>query len=99
MSANGASDYTFNVSSQGHVAITPPTGTALTLGTVTSGAISAAGQQNNFIFTIAAPPTSISNSLTNRCDLTWTLISPAGPTVGSTAFASTDFGLATGPRL
>src|SRR5262249_26258833 len=55
ITATTAINYTFNVSSQGHVTISPPTGTALTLGAVTSGAITTAGQQNNYVFTIAGP--------------------------------------------
>src|SRR5262249_11886656 len=94
ISANGATDYTFNVSSQGHVTIAPPTGTALTLGTLTSGAISTAGQQNNYIFTISNPTSLYFDSLTNNSSLNWSLIGPTStpttPLVNQRSFTSSD---------
>src|SRR5262249_32158248 len=94
ISANGAIDYTFNVSSQGHVTIAPPTGTTLTLGTLTSGAISTAGQQNNYIFTISNPTNLYFDSLTNNSSLNWSLIGPTNtPTsllVNQRSFTSSD---------
>ena len=92
ISANGASDYTFNVSSQGHTDIPALTGTALTLGAVTSGAISTAGQQNNYVFTIGNPTELYFNSLTNRSDLNWTLIGPRGTEISLHSFQSSDAG-------
>src|SRR5262249_58606750 len=90
ISANGATDYTFNVSSQGHVTIAPPTGTALTLGTLTSGAISTAGQQNNYVFSISNTTSLYFDSLTNNSSLNWSLIGPTSTPVNQRSFTSSD---------
>ena len=72
--ANGALDYTFNASFLGHTTIVPPTGTALTLDALTSGAISTAGQQDNYVFTISNPVNLYFDSQTNNGSLIWSLI-------------------------
>jgi hypothetical protein len=88
--ATSAINYTFNVSSQGHVTVNPPTGTALTLGAVTSGAIATAGQQISYVFTIAGPANLYFDSLTNNGNLNWSLTGPQGAVVSNRGFASSD---------
>jgi hypothetical protein len=91
INANGATNYTFNVSSQGHITITPLTGTALSLGSLVSGAIAAAGQQDTYVFTITNPANLYFDSLTNNGSLLWSLIGPQGATlVNSRGFSSSD---------
>ncbi|MEH2565659.1 CARDB domain-containing protein [Bradyrhizobium sp. AZCC 2289] len=92
ISANGATDYTFNVSSQGHVTLTPPTGTVLSLGALTSGAISTVSQQNNYIFSISSPTNLYFDSQTNLGGLNWSLIGPQGTLVSNRSFQSSDAG-------
>jgi hypothetical protein len=90
ISANGALDYTFNVSSQGHVNISAPTGTALTLGALTSGSISTGGQQNNYVFTIGNPTNLYFDSQTNNSNLVWSLIGPQGTLISNRGFTVSD---------
>jgi hypothetical protein len=86
--ANGALDCTLNVSFQNHVTIAPPTGTALTLGALTSGAISTAGQQNNYVFTITNPTNVYFDSQTNNGSLIWSLIGPTATLVNQCNFTA-----------
>jgi hypothetical protein len=92
ISANGATDYTFNVSSVGHVNIAPPTGTTLALGALTSGSISTAGQQNSYVFTISNPINLYFDSLSNNGSLLWSLIAPDATIVSNRAFTFSDSG-------
>ena len=90
--ASGAIGYTFNVSPQGHVTISPPTGTALTLGAVKNGTISTSGQQDSYVFTIATAASLYFDSLTSDGSLTWSLSGPRGAEVNSRSFQSSDDG-------
>jgi hypothetical protein len=76
INSNTPSSYGFNVSYLAKGTIAVPTGTALTLGALTSGAISTAGQQNNYVFTITNPTNVYFDSLTNSGSLTWSLTNP-----------------------
>jgi hypothetical protein len=87
---NGATDYTFNASSVGHVTIAPPTGTALALGALTSGSISTAGQQNSYVFTISNPINLYFDSLTSNSSLLWSLVGPDATVVSNRSFTSSD---------
>ncbi|WP_245490441.1 hypothetical protein, partial [Mesorhizobium sp. M7A.F.Ca.US.011.01.1.1] len=86
---NGALQYTFNVTSEGHVDLPTPTGTALVLGATTTGAIDTAGEEDNYVFDITQPTQFLFDALTNS-SLTWSLIGPQGEVVPARAFTNSD---------
>ncbi|MGH7345402.1 MAG: hypothetical protein ACREK4_10850, partial [Candidatus Rokuibacteriota bacterium] len=89
LSNTSPGSYTFNVISQGNVP-PPAPGTALTLGATTSGTIAVGGEVDRFTFTLATPGQLYLDSLTNSGTLQWTLVDPAGATIESRTFQSSD---------
>jgi len=92
VSANGAAAYTFNVTSQGHVAPPVLTGSGIAFDTTTSGAISVAGEIDDYVFTITGPTRIYIDSLTNNGLLSWRLVGPRGTERGPVSFTNTDYG-------
>jgi len=90
--ATGALPYSFSVTSQGHVDLPAPTGTALILGETRTGDISAAGEQDNYVFDVTQPKQLIFDALSNTPGLIWSLIGPQGEIVPSRSFTSSDGG-------
>jgi RHS repeat-associated protein len=85
----GTGTYSFNVEFQGNV---PPifSGTPLTLGSTVDGTLSTAGQQDHYIFTLAASAQLYFDSLTNNSNIRWSLSGPAGAAVSNRSFANSD---------
>src|SRR6516165_3014790 len=69
---------------------TQNTTTPLTLGTVVNSAITQAGQQNSYAFSVANPSKLYFDSLTNDDNLYWYLTGPGGTEVSSRNFQSSD---------
>ncbi|MHB8861524.1 MAG: putative Ig domain-containing protein [Pirellulaceae bacterium] len=86
----GSVSYTFNVQPQGNVPPPPLTGTPLTLGTTVSDSIDVAGEQDRYLFTLAAPSLLYFDALTNNGNLNWTLVGPAGTAVNNRPFNFSD---------
>ncbi|RUZ73785.1 hypothetical protein EN942_33870, partial [Mesorhizobium sp. M7A.F.Ca.CA.001.14.1.1] len=86
--ANGALQYTFNVTSEGHVDLPAPTGTPLVLGATTTGTIDTAGEEDNYVFDITQPTQLLFDAL-NNSGLTWSLIGPQGE-IASRFFTNSD---------
>ena len=82
--------YTFTAQFLGNVPPTPPSGTALVLGTTVNGTLTTAGQQDHYTFNLAADSNLYFDSLTNDANLRWSLSGPAGTVVSNRAFASSD---------
>jgi hypothetical protein len=95
----GAQSYMFNVVPQGNNPPNPITGTALTLGSVTSGSIAVVGEQDSFQFTLAAPAKLYFDSLTNNTNMRWSLIGPGGSFVSQRPFNSSDSVDITDPQV
>ena len=84
VNATTVSDYTFNVQQVvDDVA-------AMVVGSTTNGAISTAGQQDRFTFTLVAPSQLYFDSLTNNNYLNWSLIGPRGPVITQRNFNNSD---------
>ncbi len=91
VTATGEASYSFNVDPRGNVPLAPPpAGTPLALGTTTTAAISVAGEQDRYSFTLGADTRVCFDSLTNNNNLVWTLTGPQGVIVLSRGFASSD---------
>src|SRR5712691_7980192 len=91
VTTTGIATYSFNVDPRGNVPLpTPPAGTPLVLGATTSDAISVAGEQDRYTFTLGADARVDFDSLTNSANLVWTLTGPQGALVLSRAFSSSD---------
>ncbi|MGO4116885.1 hypothetical protein ACC786_30590 [Rhizobium ruizarguesonis] len=88
--ATGALQYTFNVTSQGHVELPAPTGAELVLGETKQGEITAEGEQDDYVFSITQPKQIIFDALSNTPDLVWDLVGPQGDIVSSRSFANSD---------
>ncbi|RUY68488.1 LEPR-XLL domain-containing protein, partial [Mesorhizobium sp. M7A.F.Ca.CA.001.09.2.1] len=88
---NGTLQYTFNVTSEGHVDLPAPTGTPLVLGATTTGAIDTVGEEDNYVFDVTQPTQLLFDALTNSSDLTWSLIGPQGE-VATRFFTGSDGG-------
>ncbi|NEJ91549.1 hypothetical protein GR223_37515, partial [Rhizobium leguminosarum] len=88
--ATGALQYTFNVSSQGHVELPAPTGADLVLGETKQGEITAEGEQDDYVFNVTQPKQIIFDALSNTPDLVWDLVGPQGEVVSSRSFANSD---------
>lgn len=76
----GTSSYTFNVEFRGNTPPTPPAGTAAALGDLVTGSISAVGEIDQYVFTLAAPTRVVFD---NRLDTTvqWSMTGPRGTVV------------------
>ncbi|HET7329337.1 LEPR-XLL domain-containing protein, partial [Dyella sp.] len=61
----------------------------LTLGTAVSGTIANIAQRQEYDFSLAAPTRVLFDSLSNRSDISWTLIGPDGTVVNPTALSGT----------
>ena len=85
----GTGTYSFNVQFQGNV---PPifSGTPLTLDSTVNGNLTTAGQQDHYIFTLAASAQLYFDSLTNNGNLRWSLSGPAGAAVSNRSFTNSD---------
>ncbi len=81
----GVSTYTVNVQP-----VPNPSSAALTLGSVTSGAISITGEQDQYTFDLAAPALVYFDSLTSQPNLNWTLSGPARNPVSNRSFQASD---------
>jgi ELWxxDGT repeat protein len=81
----GTGSYTFNVQP-----VATATPTTLTLGTTVNGSIATAGQQNDYTFNLAAGSNLYFDALTNNFSFEWSLVGPAGFTVDSRDFTSSD---------
>ncbi len=68
-----------------------PTGTPLALNTLVSDSIAAAGEVDNYVFTISSATTVYFDSQTNNSML-WSLFGPQGTFVNNRAFTSSDGG-------
>src|SRR5262249_10779327 len=79
-------NYSFNVQK-----VTNTTA-SLRLDNQVSGAISQAGQQNSYTFSLSNPSQLYFDSLTNDSSLNWTLTGPRGTEVSSRSFQSSDGG-------
>ncbi|HEV3341679.1 MAG TPA: putative Ig domain-containing protein, partial [Pirellulales bacterium] len=77
----GTLPYTFTAQFNGNIPPAPPTGTSLTLGSTVSGNLTTAGQQDRYIFTLAANAQLYFDSLTNNVNIVWSLSGPAGAVV------------------
>ncbi|MER9397477.1 LEPR-XLL domain-containing protein [Mesorhizobium sp. M0615] len=86
---SGALQYTFNVTSEGHVDLPAPTGTGLVLGATTTGAIDTVGEEDNYVFNVTQSTQLLFDALTNS-GLTWSLIGPQGEVVAARAFTNSD---------
>jgi RHS repeat-associated protein len=73
--ASSTGSYAFNV--QPVTVATAP----LTLGSLASGSIAVAGEQDLYTFALASPSKLYFDSQTNNGNLTWTLVGPAGAAV------------------
>ena len=80
----GTTDYTFNVLP------TADETAALTLGTLVSGSIADAGQQDSYTFTLGAATRLWFDSQTNSNNLNWRLTGPTGTLVSATPFGDDD---------
>ena len=89
----GVTNYTFNLTLQGN---TPPaalTGIDMLLGNTINGVISANGEADDYVFTIAAPTRIIFDGLTSNTSFNWQLEGPRGLEVSRPIYAdSADFG-------
>src|SRR5207245_9288217 len=79
----GTGTYTFTAQFQGNVPSTAPSGTPLTLGSTVNGILTTAGQQDRYIFSLAANALLYFDALTNNAGLQWSLSGPAGPAVSN----------------
>jgi small nuclear ribonucleoprotein (snRNP)-like protein/putative NADH-flavin reductase len=86
----GSAAYMFNVQPIGNTPQLPFTGTALTLGSTVSDNISAAGEEDDYIFTLAGATRLYFDSLTNNGSIQWSLVGPAGTAVSNRSFPSSD---------
>jgi hypothetical protein len=82
--------YTFNVQFIANVPPQPFTGTSLSLGTLTTGSINSASQQDSYVFTLTDESTLHFDALTNKSSLRWTLKGPKGTEVSNRTFTSSD---------
>jgi RHS repeat-associated protein len=94
----GTGTYSFNVQFDGN---TPPvfSGTALTLNSTVNGNLTTAGQQDSYIFTLAANSQLYFDSLTNNFSIQWSLSGPSGTVVSNRSFAFSDAGRISNPAL
>ena len=88
----GSGSYTFNVQPMGNVPQPPLTGVPLALGTTVSDSIAVAGEQDQYLFTLANPSLLYFDSLTNNSNLNWSLVGPAGTAVNERSFTASDAG-------
>ncbi|MGO7413302.1 hypothetical protein ACC810_36410, partial [Rhizobium ruizarguesonis] len=88
--ATGALQYTFNVTSQGHVELPAPTGADIVLGETKQGEITAEGEQDDYVFSVTQPKQILFDTLSNTPDLLWDLVGPQGEVVSSRSFANSD---------
>ena len=82
-----ATNYTFNLTLQGN---TPPpalTGTEITLGNTVNGVISAVGEADDYVFTIAAPTRIVFDGLSTNPNFTWRIDGPRGLEVSRPIYA------------
>ena len=91
--------YSFNIVAQGNTPPTPLTGTALTLGSTITDSISAAGELDNYQFTLASPTTLYFDNLSTNGNLRWSLRSTAAIFVNSRSFLSSDSVDITDPQI
>ncbi len=89
ISDSGTVTYGFAMQSGGHEDIVPPTGVALVLGTTVSGAISAAGEVDNHLFSLSGPASLYLDALTNNSSMRWSLTGPRG-LEGTRGFTGSD---------
>jgi RHS repeat-associated protein len=82
--ANGSYDFTLQF--LGNTPPAPINGTPLALDTLVSASIGAAGEQDNFTFTLAADANLYFDSLTNSSSIKWSLTGPAGSVVTDRRF-------------
>ena len=90
ISDTASAPYTFTAQFLGNTPPTAPSGTALTLGNVVSGALTTAGQQDHYLFNLATNANLYFDSLTNNHSMVWSLSGPAGVAVTNRSFDGSD---------
>jgi YD repeat-containing protein len=98
----GSGTYSFTVQAQGNTPPTPPSGTALTLGSVVSDSITTPGTSKTYTFTLAADSKLLLTSLTSTQafnNVLVTLTGPAGAALNGLALDAFTGGLGTNPVL
>lgn len=98
INATGSATYSLNVQFDGNVA---PifSGTPLILGSTVNGNLTTAGQQDHYIFTLAANAQLYFDSLTNNSNIQWSLSGPIGTAVSNRSFTASDDGTVSNPAL
>jgi RHS repeat-associated protein len=90
VSDTGTGSYTFNVQPKGNIPPVPVSGTPLTLGSVISGTIATAGEQDVYTFSLGSDASLYFDSLSNISNRVWALKGPAGTAVSGRSFAVSD---------
>ena len=82
---SGIGNYTFNVQP-----VAPVVEQALALGGTVNNTIALPGEHDAYTFTLAADANLYFDSLTDRFDLNWSLVGPAGTAVDQRSFSGSD---------